>query len=203
MYRPNGSGRDLYLQGGQCRIAKPLGGTCTRSVGPSAARGEPPCRVRPAGSGRDMYLGNGIGKYYEAKERAQIGAPGKALFNSSIFDNQPNKRYRPQASPEQRVARNKRKQAQQKYMQRLSISDQVIEADARRLMLGDKLAKAGRYAEAEAVYNGVRRVACAKHDTRPRTTKQLRRPMRFKGAYAGFRGGSKFDGTASHTKRWH
>ena len=120
MYRPDGSGRDLYLMG---RLGPSVKQPRDRLVINSAKleqRHSPPARFYPSGSGRDLYLQGGKGRYWESRGKAYSGkktALGSAIFTESIFDTP--KRHRPM-SPREREVRNEQKSKQDTYMTMLS-----------------------------------------------------------------------------------
>ena len=100
MYRPNGSGRDIYLMGklGPRVHANRSGGAPPAKL---EQRHSPPARFYPSGSGRDLYLSNGKGRYWDSKGKEYSGIKsslGSAIFTESIF-NTP-KRNRPMSPRE-------------------------------------------------------------------------------------------------------
>ena len=195
-YRPTGSGRDLYLVGGHCRVYPHY--VSTRSSGMvSVAVNAPPGKVLPSGSGRDIYLmqsppkrGAGALMKDKANRGKQVKRMGytKALFTESIF---PEKKPRPYSSYTARDRKNREVKRQQMYM--TGLAQKQTQGDSASGGIVSTSTKQQRPRTAN-VGSGIRRKKEKQRQKfRDATT------GRFKGAYWG---GLQYAGGVSHSLTW-
>ena len=198
MYRPTGSGRDLYLTGGNCRYFAHYSSTKSNDV-VSHATNAPPGKVYPSGSGRDIYLmqsppRRGAGALL--KDKANQGKPqtkklySKALFTESIF---PDKSPRPQSSYESRDRKKADRERQRNYMKHLSIS---VEPNNNKKTTSTTVRPS---TAAPAPHGGVWSGIGRKRKEKQRQKFRDATTGRFKGAYFG---GLNYAGGVSHGLTW-
>jgi hypothetical protein len=181
MYRPSGSGRDMYLAEKYCRTHPHYHSTNVSSVA-SVTRMNI-SKVLPSGSGRDIYLVSSpprdtirdANRNVDSKKKIH----SKGLFTQSIFDVK--ERKRPQSAMTYQKAKEK-KEAQTKYMSELATTTK----------------KKKKTRPVSALKNSPGK--------KPRKGQLLQRQKfkdattgRFKGAYFG---GLRYDGSVSHSLTW-